>query len=98
VQNTYLGAKYVSSTIRAAAQREIDLHEYKTQLLKQGKPIVSADVDFNNTHPPQSYAMGAITSQIPPAAVQHLKSDPKLAPQFNKQFGPGTAEYLIGQK
>ena len=98
VQNTYLGAKYVSSTIRAAAQREIDLHEYKTNLIKQGQPILSADVDFNKTHPPQGYAMGAITSQIPQPAVQHLRSDPTLAPQFDKQFGPGTAEYLIGQK
>jgi hypothetical protein len=98
VQNTYLGAKYVSSTIKAAAQWEVDKYNYKANLLKNGQPLVGADADFSKQHPPQQYAMGAITSQIPAPAVAHLKSNPNLAPQFDRQFGPGTAEFLLGQK
>ena len=95
VQNTPLGAKYVSATIRAAAQREIDLHEYKAGLAQVGHSLVGADVFFNKTHPTKDYAMGAITSVIPQPAKAHLLSDPKLAPMFDKQFGPGTAEFIL---
>lgn len=98
VQNTYVGAKYVSATIRAATQWEIDKYNYKTDLMKQGKPLVGADADFASKHPPQQYAMSAITSQIPPNAVAHLRTNPNLAGQFDKQFGPGTAEFLLGQR
>ncbi len=97
-QQTYLGAKYNAASIRAAAQRQIDLHEYKARLLQEGKPIVGSDVKFNQTNPPAAYAMQAITSQIPPQAVAHLRGNPALAPQFDKQFGPGTAEHLLGAK
>jgi hypothetical protein len=96
VMNTQLGAKYVSATIRAAAQREIDLHEYKASLAPQGGvALLNADVAFNKAHPPQDYAMGAITNVIPAPAKAHLISDPKLAPQFDQQFGPGTAEFIL---
>lgn len=95
VQNTQLGAKYVSATIRAAAQREIDLHEYKALLAQNRQSLVGADVAFNKLHPVKDYAMGGITSVIPNAAKAHLLSDPKLAPMFDKQFGPGTAEFIL---
>src|SRR6185312_7149301 len=98
VQNTYLGAKYVSSTIKAAAQWEMDKYNYKANLLKNGQPLVGADAEFAKTHPPQQYAMGAIANQIPQPAVAHLRANPSLAPQFDQQFGPGTAEFLLGQK
>jgi hypothetical protein len=97
-QQTYLGAKYNAASIKAAAQREIDLHEYKARLLQEGKPIVGADVAFNKTNPPQAYATQAIVSQIPPGAVAHLRSNPALAPQFDKQFGPGTAALVMGAR
>lgn len=96
VENSYLGAKYVSATIRAAAQREIDLYNYKANLAKNSKSLVSADADFNAAHPAQGYAMRAITSQIPPQAIAHLKTNPALASRFDEQFGPGTAEFLLG--
>jgi hypothetical protein len=97
-QQTYLGAKYNAASIRAASQREIDLHEFKSGLLQQGKSIVGSDVAFNKTHPAESYAMQAITSQIPPDAVAHLRANPALAPHFDKQFGPGTAAFVMGAK
>jgi hypothetical protein len=99
VQNTYLGAKYVSSTIRAAAQREIDLHEYKTDLLRGGKSLIGADVDFTKQHPSQGYAMDAITSVIPGGAkamlLKNAQNNPNEVATFDKQFGVGTAEHIL---
>jgi hypothetical protein len=97
-QQTYLGAKYNAASIRAAAQREIDLHEFKSDLLQHGKSIVNADPMFNKANPPERYAMRGITSLIPPEAVAHLRANPALAPQFDKQFGAGTAAFLTGGK
>lgn len=98
VQNSYVGAKYVSATIRAANQMQMDLYNYKKQLADSGHSLVGAESEFYKTHPPQQYAMGAITSQIPQPAVAHLRSNPNLAPDFDKQFGAGTAEFILGQR
>lgn len=95
-QQSYLGAKYNAASIRAATQREIDLHEYKADLLAKGKSLTGADAAFNKERPAQDYAMGGIVSVIPKPAVAHLRANPTLAPQFNKQFGDGTAEYALG--
>jgi len=92
-QNSYLGAKYVSATIKAAAQRQIDLYEYQADH-KDQLPAVS-EIQFNKAHPPQQYAMGGITSVIPQGAKNYLTQHPETAPQFNKNFGSGTAQYVL---
>jgi hypothetical protein len=96
VENTYLGAKYVSSTIKAAAQRQIDLYEYQAAHPDQ-LPAVSA-VQFNNTHPPQMYAMKGITDVIPDGAKQYLAAHPETAATFNKHFGNGTAQFILSNQ
>lgn len=98
VQNTYIGAKYVSATIRAAAQYEIDKYNYKADLQKRGVPISTADAEFAAAHPPGVYAMRAITSQIPPQAVSFLRANPNTAAHFDRQFGPNTAEFILGAR
>jgi len=97
VQNTYLGAKYVSATIGAAAQRQIDLHEYKRDLLAQGKSLVGADADFNKTHPAEDYARGAIAGQIPKTSVSKLLAGgpPDI---FDTHYGPGMAQYILSHR
>ena len=97
-QQSYLGAKYNAASIMAATQREIDLHEFKAGLLAQGKSVVGADAAFNKEHPAQQYAMGGIVSAIPKDAIAHLRANPNLATHFDKQFGAGTAEFVLGQK
>ena len=82
----------------AATQREIDLHEFKAGLLAQGKSVVGADAAFNKEHPAQQYAMGEIVSAIPKDAIAHLRANPNLATHFDKQFGAGTAEFVLGAK
>lgn len=94
IQNTYLGAKYVSATIKAAAQRQSDLYEFQAQHQDQ-LPAVSA-VEFNKMHPPQQYAMQGIASVIPAGAKQTLLQQPQTAPIFNKHFGSGMAQYILG--
>ena len=93
VSNSYLGAKYVSSTIKAAAQRESDLYEYQAQHTNQ-LPAQSA-IEFNRANPPQMYAMKGITNVIPDGAKQYLAQHPESADKFNKNFGSGTAQYIL---
>lgn len=97
VQNSYIGAKYVSATIRAANQMQMDLYNYKKQLAQNGQSLVGAEADFYKNHPPIQYGLGAITAQIPKAAVAHLRANPNLADQFDKQFGENTSEFLLGK-
>lgn len=98
VRNTQLGAQYVSATIGAAAQRQIDLHEYKASLARRGDSLVGADVAFNKMHPAEDYAKGAIVGVIPPAAIDHLTKQPNLSKQFDQQFGPGMAQYILSHR
>lgn len=42
-------------------------------------------------------AAGGQDSGIDPQAVDMLKKDPSLAPQFDEHFGPGAAERILGQ-
>ena len=94
VSNSYLGAKYVSATIKAAAQRQVDLYEYQAQHPEQ-LPAVSA-VQFNKMNPPQQYAMQGIASVIPDGAKQTLMQHPETAATFNKHFGSGMAQFILG--
>lgn len=94
VSNTYLGAKYISATIKAAAQRQTDLYEYQEQHQDQ-LPAVSA-VEFNKMHPPQQYAMQGIASVIPQGAKDTLLKRPDTAATFNKHFGTGMAQFILG--
>lgn len=96
INNSYLGAKYVSSTIKAAAQREIDLYEYQAQHPDQ-LPAKSA-IDFNKANPPQQYAMKGITDVIPDRFKKELAQHPEAASSFNKTFGPNTAEYILSHQ
>jgi hypothetical protein len=94
VSNSYLGAKYVSATIKAAAQRQSDLYEYQAAHPDQ-LPAQSA-IQFNKMNPPQQYAMSGIASVIPDGAKQTLMQHPETAATFNKHFGDGMAQFILG--
>ncbi len=96
-QNTYQGAKYVSATINAAAQRQIDLHEYKAKLAQDGKSIVGADVAFNKAYPAEAYANTAIASVLPREAISMLAQNPNLAAQFDAKYGKGMSNYAMAR-
>lgn len=36
-------------------------------------------------------------ANIPPEAIDHLRKEPGLAPQFDEQFGPGSAAKVLGR-
>jgi hypothetical protein len=57
-QQTYLGSKLVSSSLRQAAQRQQDYYEY----LGQHPGQVGADITFNRLHPVEQYVTNAVKS------------------------------------
>lgn len=96
--NTYLGAKYILATIKAAAQRQADLHEFKISDSAGGGSMASAEIRFNKLHPPQDYSLGAMAEATPPAAIAMLRSRPDTAKQFDDNFHvPGLAKFVLSQ-
>jgi hypothetical protein len=76
-QQTYLGSKLVSASLRQAAQRQQDYYEF----LGQHPGQVGADIAFNRLHPVQQYVTAAVKSiggQQP--APQANAGAPKLPP------------------
>ena len=66
-EQSYWGAQLVSSSMRQAAQREIDYHKYLIQQRRSGNSLLDADVNFNQQHPVQSYVDKALSTLPPPA-------------------------------
>jgi hypothetical protein len=62
---TPLGAKLVSASLRQAAQRQQDYYEYLSQRPGQ----VGADVEFNKQNPPEKYSLRAIASTGAPVKI-----------------------------
>ena len=94
--NSYTGAKMLSETLKAGAQRQTELYEYQAAHPNQ-LPAVS-EVQFNKAHPPQEYAMKGITNAIPQSEKQALLTHPNQAALFDKHYGSGTSQFILGQQ
>lgn len=75
-QQTYLGSKLVSSSLRQAAQRQQDYYEY----LGQHPGQVGADIAFNRLHPVEQYVTNAVKSIGGPQGAQPQAAAPKMPP------------------
>lgn len=94
--NTPLGAKFVLSTIEAAARRQADLHEFK---LENPGLLSTAEIRFNRQHPPETYGFNALAGAMPPGSIDYLRKNPGTAKQFDSTFHvPGMAKYILSQK
>ena len=96
--NTYMGARLVSSSLRQAAQRNMDYYEYLQNFAMQhGGTTMGADIAFNKANPVGTYTDKAILTAVPPAAIDYLKKNPMSAPLFDQQFGKkGLANMVLG--
>lgn len=95
-ENTYLGAKLVSSSLRQAAQREVDYYKFTTDYARQHNgDTFGADIAFNEQHSPQLYAKTAIANALPTEAVQLLRRAPNLSRQFDSKYGPGMSDFIL---
>ena len=55
-----------------------------------GYDLVGADIAFNEANPPELYARRAIAQavkNIPYEAIEDLRANPKLAPEFDRKYG-----------
>ena len=93
-----MGARLVSSSLRQAAQRNIEYYQFLNDFsMKHGGTTLGADQAFNDAHPVKEYTDRAILNAVPPAAIDYLKKNPMSAPLFDQQFGQkGLANMVLG--
>lgn len=97
-ENTAAGAKLVSSSLRQAAQRQVDMYQFQSNWADQhAGQTQGADIAFNKQNPPDMYAKKAVSAIIPPAAAALLKQHPDLKGQFDAKYGDGMADFMMGQ-
>jgi hypothetical protein len=64
-----LGAKLVSSSLRQAAQRQEDYYKFLARPENQGR--VGAEIDFNNQNPPLKYSLRALGASGLPVPIKN---------------------------
>jgi hypothetical protein len=94
-ENSYLGFRLVSSGIEQDLQRQRELYEFKGQRLAEGQPLVTAEADFNKTHPVEIYTARAIANAVPDDIAAHLVANPDTVKAFDQHFGPGIGEFIL---
>jgi len=95
-ENSPMGFKLVSSGIRQAIQREKDYYNFATDYAKSHRGnTFGADVEFNKQFPPDLYSKTAVANAIPPAAINMMKGDPKLASKFDEKYGQGMSAFVL---
>jgi hypothetical protein len=94
-ENSYLGFRMVSSAIEQDLQRQRELYQFKAQQLAAGKPLATAEVEFNKQNPVQSYTQRAIANAVPDDIVAHLTANPDTVAAFDKHFGKGIGEFIL---
>lgn len=98
-ENTYLGARLVSSGIEQELQRERELYQFKADRVANGQPLATAETDFNKTNPVQLYTLRAIANAVPDQIAAHLVQNPQTVGDFDKTFGKGIGEIILkGQR
>jgi len=88
-ENSPLGFKTVTSSIRQGALRDRDYFEALANK-PSNQTTAQAEIAFNQNNPPSMYANRAILgATVPQGAIDHLIKNPSLAPQFNEMYGKG---------
>lgn len=91
--NSREGAQRIIAGIQAGNQRSNDYYNaLQDWTTKTGGSIRGFDQWFNTQNPPELYALA---SYVPPAAIQALRQDPRLAPKFEQKYGAGTSKYVL---
>lgn len=98
VENTSRGAKLIFGALNTAAQRQSDYYEYLQNWAQTHSNTLGADVAFNKAFPVQHYTNQALLAAVPPGRADYLKANPKLAPQFDAQYGKGLSAVILGDK
>ena len=94
-ENSYLGFRMVSSGIEQDLQRQRELYQFKARQLAAGKPLATAEVEFNKQNPVQNYTQRAIANAVPDDIVAHLTANPDTVAAFDKHFGRGIGEFIL---
>lgn len=99
IEITPQGIANMKNIIYAMTQEPIERGQFTSQYYAPGSPGVlrrDAQDAFNQSHPIGVYSAMA-EGRIPAKALLYLRDNPKLAPQFDAKYGPGSAASVLGR-
>jgi hypothetical protein len=101
-QNSFYGNTVVSNLLLQDNMRQTDRMRYQAQQAERGVSPVAAGDAFDRVNPPQNYVvagLAAAAKDFSPLYVKQLQAQPTPAniQLFDKKFGQGTAQVILGQ-
>jgi len=96
IENTPMGYHRIVAGLREAQNYEKDRSAFRDAYFSQFGHLNGADEKFRELNPESKYAERAVLSTIPPKMSNALRQHPEQKADFDKKFGKGSADIVLG--